>query len=74
MDCVIQLEYLLFEQGVPGPGGRRCKPGCGERLRDRLIEGYAIYTLTPALVLLLTLLRVVRELGGTTQQVIEPRC
>ncbi|HND10326.1 MAG TPA: adenylate/guanylate cyclase domain-containing protein [Pseudomonadota bacterium] len=65
-----QLEYLLFEQEFPAQAVDGANP-LRERLRDRLIEGYAIYTLTPALVLLLTLLRVVRELGGTTQQVIE---
>lgn len=65
-----QLEYLLFEQVLPTKKQDGTMP-LQERLRDRLLEGYVLFTVTPALVLLLTLLRVVRELGGTTQQVIE---
>ncbi len=65
-----QLEYLMYEQELPSLTLDSTIP-LRERLRDRLIEGYVIFTLTPAVVLLLTLLRVVRELKGTTQHVVE---
>lgn len=65
-----QLEYLLFEQALPLPS---VDPGAPlrERMRWRLVEGYVVFTVAPALVLLLTLLRVVGELHGERRHVIE---
>jgi adenylate cyclase len=67
---VAQLEYLLFEHTLPNPSPDAEAP-LRERLGRRLIEGYVVFTTAPALVLLLTLLRVVRELGGVTRHVVE---
>lgn len=65
-----QLEYLLFEQTLPNPSPDAAAP-LRERMGRRLIEGYVVFTTAPALVLLLTLLRVVHELGGVTRHVVE---
>jgi adenylate cyclase len=42
-----------------------------ERLGRRLIEGYVVFTFVPAIVLLLTLRRIVSELGGLHRYVLE---
>ncbi len=65
-----QLEYLLFEQMLPNPSPDSAAP-LRERMGRRLIEGYVVFTTAPALVLLLTLLRVVKELGGVTRHIVE---
>jgi adenylate cyclase len=67
---VAQLEYLLFEEAM-GASSMPAGDPLRERLGRRLIEGYVVFTVAPALVLLLTLLRVVRELGGTPRHVVE---
>jgi adenylate cyclase len=67
---IAQLEYLLFERALPSSSSDAAAP-LRDRLGRRLIEGYVVFTTAPALVLLLTLLRVVRELGGVNRHVIE---
>jgi len=65
-----QLEYLLFEQALPLPTADLGAP-LRERMRWRLVEGYVVFTVAPALVLLLTLIRVVGELHGERRHVLE---
>jgi adenylate cyclase len=65
-----QTEYLLFERVLPnsmGPGAARLH----ERLGRRLLEGYVVFTMAPALVLLMTLHRMVTELHGEHRYVVE---
>jgi len=65
-----QLEYLLFEQVLPNPrnqGAARLH----ERLGRRLLEGYVIFTTAPALVLLLTLRRILEEMHGESKYLLE---
>lgn len=66
---VAQIEYLVFERAQPddAPSATRLR----ERLGRRLIEGYVVFTAAPALVLMLTLMRVVGEYGGMGQFVLE---
>lgn len=68
-----QLEYLLFEQALPLPTADLGAP-LRERMRWRLVEGYVVFTVAPALVLLLTLIRVVGELHGERRHVLGQRC
>lgn len=65
-----QLEYLLFERVLPNPAGNAASQ-LHERLGRRLVEGYVVFTLAPALVLLLTLRRIVEELHGERRYVYE---
>ena len=67
---VAQLEYLLFERVLPNPSATKDKQ-LHERLGRRLIEGYVVFTLTPAIVLLMTMRRIVDELHGERRYVIE---
>ncbi len=67
---VAQVEYLLFERSLPEADVSPATE-LRERLGRRLLEGYVVFTTAPALVLLLTLLRVVNELGGQRQHVLE---
>ncbi|HRI64423.1 MAG TPA: adenylate/guanylate cyclase domain-containing protein [Polyangium sp.] len=67
---VAQLEYLLFERVLPNPAGTMVNQ-LHERLGRRLLEGYVVFTLTPALVLLMSMRRIVEELHGERRYVIE---
>ncbi len=66
---VAQVEYLHFERVLPSQPSLENK--LRERLGRRLVEGYVIFTSVPVLVLLLTLLRFIDELGGSRQYVLE---
>lgn len=65
-----QLEYLLFERALPNPGGHGAAR-LHERLGRRLLEGYVIFTMAPAIILLLTLHRMIQELHGERRYVFE---
>ncbi len=67
---IAQIEYLWFERALPSASLSPAEK-LRERLGQRLVEGYFIFTTAPALVLLLTLLRVITELGGASRQVVE---
>ncbi len=67
---VAQLEYLLFERSLPNAAATAASQ-LHERLGRRLIEGYVVFTTAPALVLLLTLRRMIVELNGAQQYVYE---
>ncbi|HEX8700913.1 MAG TPA: adenylate/guanylate cyclase domain-containing protein, partial [Myxococcaceae bacterium] len=66
---VAQVEYLFFERALPSQPSPESH--LRERLGRRLVEGYVIFTSVPVLVLLLTLLRFIDELGGNRQYVLE---
>jgi adenylate cyclase len=66
-----QVEYLLFERALPPKPLPSAEARLRERLGRRLVEGYVIFTSVPVLVLLLTLLRFIDELGGDRQYVVE---
>jgi adenylate cyclase len=66
-----QVEYLLFERALPPKPSQSAASRLRERLGRRLIEGYVIFTSVPVMVLLLTLLRFIDELGGDRRYVIE---
>lgn len=65
-----QVEYLLFERALPNPGGSGAAR-LHERLGRRLLEGYFIFTTAPAVILLLTLHRMIQELHGERRYVFE---
>lgn len=65
-----QVEYLLFERALPNPGGNGAAR-LHERLGRRLLEGYVIFTTAPAIILLMTLQRMVQELNGERRYVFE---
>jgi len=65
-----QLEYLLFERVLPNPAGNIASQ-LHERLGRRLVEGYVVFTTAPALVLLMTLRRIIEELHGERRYVYE---
>lgn len=67
---IAQLEYLLFERVLPNPAGNAASQ-LHERLGRRLVEGYVVFTIAPALVLLLTLRRMIDELHGEKRYVYE---
>ncbi|MBK9262602.1 MAG: adenylate/guanylate cyclase domain-containing protein [Polyangiaceae bacterium] len=67
---VAQLEYLLFERVLPNAPGTIASK-LHERLGRRLVEGYVVFTIAPAFVLLLTLRRMVDELHGEKRYVYE---
>jgi adenylate cyclase len=66
---VTQVEYLLFEQFHPATSSPAAQ--LRERLGYRLMEGYVLFTTIPVLVLLLTLVRLVGELHGARQSLVE---
>ncbi len=66
-----QVEYLLFERALPPKPSLLAAARLRERLGRRLIEGYIIFTSVPVVVLLLTLLRFIDELGGDRRYVLE---
>jgi|GEM_PF-1369933 len=66
-----QVEYLLFERALPPRPALSAEARLRERLGRRLVEGYVIFTSVPVIVLLLTLLRFIDELGGDRQYVVE---
>ncbi len=65
-----QLEYLLFERVLPNAASNTAHR-LHERLGRRLIEGYVIFTTAPAVVLLLTLRRIIEEVHGERRYVLE---
>lgn len=65
-----QMEYLAFERALPAPSASPALQ-LRERLGRRLVEGYAVFTTVPVMVLLLTLLRFIDELGGSRVYVLE---
>lgn len=67
---VAQLEYLLFESVLPNPVGDKAAH-LHERLGRRLAEGYIVFTATPAIVLLMTMRRIVEEVHGERRYVLE---
>jgi adenylate cyclase len=67
---IAQLEYLLFERALPNPASSTAST-LHERLGRRLLEGYVVFTVAPALVLLMTLRRIVDELHGERRYVLE---
>lgn len=66
---IAQVEYLLFEQLRPSTSSPVVQ--LRERLGHRLMEGYVLFTTIPVLVLLLTLVRMVGELHGSRQSLVE---
>ncbi len=66
---VAQLEYLLFERTMQTTTPLAAH--LHERLGRRLMEGYVVFTAVPVIVLLLTLRRIVTELGGLHRYVLE---
>jgi adenylate cyclase len=67
---VAQLEYLLFERALPNAAANAAST-LHERLGRRLVEGYIVFTTAPALVLLMTLRRIVDEMHGERRYVYE---
>ena len=67
---VAQLEYLLFERVLTNAATHTAHR-LYERLGRRLIEGYVIFTTAPAIVLLLTLRRIIEEVHGEHRYVLE---
>lgn len=67
---IAQLEYLHFERVLPNPASNTASL-LHERLGRRLLEGYIVFTAAPALVLLMTLRRIVDELHGERRYVYE---
>lgn len=67
---VAQLEYLLFERVLTNAATHTAHR-LYERLGRRLIEGYVIFTTAPAIVLLLTLRRIIEEVHGEQRYVLE---
>lgn len=65
-----QLEYLSFEGVLPNPAGNKILQ-LHERLGRRLVEGYVVFTTAPALVLLLTMRRIVEEVHAESHYVYE---
>ncbi|MBZ4416998.1 adenylate/guanylate cyclase domain-containing protein [Myxococcus sp. RHSTA-1-4] len=64
-----QVEYLIFEYLQPSTQSPARR--LSERLGRRLMESFILFTTVPVLVLLLTLLRMVDELGGGRQSLID---
>jgi adenylate cyclase len=64
-----QVEYLIFEYLQPSTSSPALN--LSERLGRRLMESYVLFTTVPVLVLLLTLTRMVGELGGSRQSIID---
>lgn len=65
-----QLEYLLFEQVLPNSQSQGAVR-LHERLGRRLLEGYVIFTTAPAIILLLTIRRILEETRGEPGYLLE---
>ncbi len=66
-----QVEHLLFERVLLPASDASPALRLRERLGRRLVEGYVVFTTVPVLVLLLTLMRFIVELGGSRRFVLE---
>lgn len=66
-----QVEHLLFEHFLPPDAATSPVLRLRERLGRRLLEGYVTFTIVPVLVLMLSLLRFIGELGGNRRFVLE---